>query len=87
GSTVTLVLTDANGTQVTVPNVTVDANGNYSIAGVDVSTLVDGDITVSATALDNNGNSVNDTDVDNLDATAGNITVDLVLNDSGATAD
>uniref|UniRef100_UPI00332B26D0 beta strand repeat-containing protein n=2 Tax=Gammaproteobacteria TaxID=1236 RepID=UPI00332B26D0 len=69
GSTVTLVLTDANGTQVTVTGVTINNDGSYSIAGVDVSTLVDGDITVSATALDNNGNSVNDTDVDNLDTT------------------
>ncbi|MCL1144408.1 hypothetical protein, partial [Shewanella gaetbuli] len=87
GSTVTLVLTDANGTQITVPNVTVDANGNYSIDGVDVSGLVDGDITVTATATDNNGNIVNDTDTDNLDAVAGSITVDLVLDDANSTAD
>ncbi|MCL1144127.1 Ig-like domain-containing protein [Shewanella gaetbuli] len=87
GSTVTLVLTDANGTQISVPNVTVDANGNYSIDGVDVSGLVDGDITVTATATDNNGNIVNDTDTDNLDAVAGSITVDLVLDDANSAAD
>ncbi|WP_137223394.1 S-layer family protein [Shewanella sp. MEBiC00475] len=87
GSTVTLVLIDVNGNQVIVPNVTVDADGNYNIEGVDISTLVDGDITVSATATDNNGNTLNGTDVDNLDATAGNLTVDLVLDNANDQAD
>ncbi|MDW4818330.1 RTX toxin, partial [Shewanella fidelis] len=62
GSTVTLTLTDSAGTVQVVTGVTVNADGSYAIDGVDISGLVDGDITVNASAEDRNGNSVNDSD-------------------------
>ncbi|MCL1047996.1 hypothetical protein L2737_22155, partial [Shewanella electrodiphila] len=86
-STVTLTLTDSAGTVQVITGVTVDANGDYSIAGVDISSLVDGDITVDASAVDQNGQTVTDADTDNMDATAGSIDVALVINDGAETAD
>ncbi len=41
-------------------------DGTYRIDGVDISTLVDGDITVAASATDRNGNSVNDSETEVL---------------------
>ncbi|MDO6796468.1 retention module-containing protein, partial [Shewanella sp. 1_MG-2023] len=86
-STVTLTLTDSAGTVQIITGVTVDANGDYSIDGVDISGLVDGDITVDASAIDQNGQTVTDADTDNMDATAGSIDVALVINDGAETAD
>ncbi|MDO6613562.1 Ig-like domain-containing protein, partial [Shewanella sp. 1_MG-2023] len=86
-STVTLTLTDSAGTVQIITGVTVDANGDYSIDGVDISGLVDGDITVDASAVDQNGQTVTDADTDNMDATAGSIDVALVINDGAETAD
>ncbi|MCC4834978.1 RTX toxin, partial [Shewanella sp. 10N.7] len=86
-STVTLTLTDSAGTVQVITGVTVDANGDYSIGGVDISGLVDGDITVDAQAVDQNGQTVTDADTDNMDATAGSIDVALTINDGAETAD
>ncbi|MDO6613942.1 hypothetical protein Q4532_21050, partial [Shewanella sp. 7_MG-2023] len=86
-STVTLTLTDSAGTVQVITGVTVDANGDYSIDGVDISGLVDGDITVDASAVDQNGQTVTDADTDNMDATAGSIDVALTINDGAETAD
>ncbi|MCC4834989.1 hypothetical protein LMH66_20390, partial [Shewanella sp. 10N.7] len=58
-----------------------------SIDGVDISGLVDGDITVDASAVDQNGQTVTDADTDNMDATAGSIDVALTINDGAETAD
>ncbi|MDO6641316.1 retention module-containing protein, partial [Shewanella sp. 5_MG-2023] len=86
-STVTLTLTDSAGTVQVITGVTVDANGDYSIDGVDISGLVDGDITVDASAVDQNGQTVTNDDTDNMDATAGSIDVALTINDGAETAD
>jgi len=48
----------------------VDADGNYSVAGVDVSSLTDGDLTIDAQATDNNGDTVTAQDTATLDTTA-----------------
>ncbi|WP_394497178.1 Ig-like domain-containing protein [Shewanella sp. ENK2] len=79
GGTVTLVITDIAGTEITIENVAVAADGTYSVDDVDLSTLVDGDITVVATATDSNGNDLSANDTENLDALSSNITVDLVI--------
>ncbi len=57
GETVNLTITDQNGNTVTA-TATVDANGEYSVTGVDVSTLTDGPLTIDAAATDNNGDAV-----------------------------
>ncbi|MCT8988648.1 hypothetical protein [Shewanella phaeophyticola] len=57
----------------------VNADGSYAVDNVDISALVDGEITVVATASDSNGNPLTANDAEELDATAGNITVDLIL--------
>ncbi|MCK8047402.1 RTX toxin, partial [Shewanella sp. 1CM18E] len=82
GSTVTLTLTDSAGKVQIVTGVTVNDDGTYSIDGVDISGLVDGDITVNASAEDRNGNTVNGSDTDNMDATDGALTVALTVNDN-----
>ncbi|WP_420820600.1 beta strand repeat-containing protein, partial [Shewanella japonica] len=79
GGTVTLVITDIAGTTITITDVAVNADGTYSVDNVDLSTLVDGDITVVATATDSNGNDLSANDTENLDALSSNITVDLVI--------
>ncbi len=61
GSTVTLVITDSVGTTVETSAI-VNADGSYSVEGVDLSDLVDGDIEVVATAVDNNGNTITASD-------------------------
>ncbi|MCL1069008.1 hypothetical protein L2735_19850, partial [Shewanella olleyana] len=86
GGTVTLVITDIAGTEITIENVAVAADGSYSVDDVDLSTLVDGDITVVATATDSNGNVLSANDTENLDALSSNITVDLVI-DAGNLGD
>ncbi|TRO38374.1 retention module-containing protein [Pseudomonas sp. ALS1131] len=85
GKPVTLVITDSDGNTVTVPNVTVDADGNFNADNIDISSLVDGDITVTATAEDRNGETVTDNDTENQDLTDGGISVDLTLNGTTAT--
>ncbi|MCL1141076.1 hypothetical protein, partial [Shewanella pneumatophori] len=86
GTTVTLTLTDSAGTVQVVTGVTVNDDGSYSIDGVDISGLVDGDITVNASADDRNGNAVTDSATDNMDATDGALTVALTVNDNAETA-
>ncbi|MCL1141077.1 hypothetical protein L2740_21380, partial [Shewanella pneumatophori] len=86
GTTVTLTLTDSAGNVQQVTGVTVNADGTYSIDGVDISGLVDGDITVNASADDRNGNSVTDSATDNMDATDGALTVALTVDDNAETA-
>ncbi|WP_275974431.1 VWA domain-containing protein, partial [Shewanella pneumatophori] len=82
GTTVTLTLTDSAGNIQQVTGVTVNADGSYSIDGVDISGLVDGDITVNASADDRNGNSVTDSATDNLDTTAPIIPTVTILDDN-----
>ncbi len=65
GSTVSLVITDSAGTVINA-TATVDADGNYSTSE-DLSSLVDGDITVTASATDRNGSPLSDNDSGTLD--------------------
>ncbi|MCP1316169.1 hypothetical protein, partial [Halomonas sp. 707D7] len=85
-STVALTITDQNGNVVTT-TATVNPDGSYAVDGVDVSGLVDGDLTVEAVATDRNGNEIEaDTSV-TLDAVESTITVDATVNDDAATLD
>ncbi|ASK21729.1 hypothetical protein [Halomonas sp. N3-2A] len=77
GETVTLVITDSEGNVVNA-TATVGADGSYTTTE-DLSSLVDGEITVDASAEDRNGNPVSDSDSGELDATAG--TLDVTLGD------
>ncbi|MCZ7019169.1 hypothetical protein, partial [Salmonella enterica] len=54
GSTVAITITDQNGISVTA-EATVNADGTFSVEGVDVSGLTDGPLTIDAVATDNNG--------------------------------
>ncbi|WP_137223416.1 hypothetical protein [Shewanella sp. MEBiC00475] len=48
GGTVDLVLTDVDGNTIEINDVAVNADGSYSVDNVDISALVDGEITVDA---------------------------------------
>ncbi|MGX1203725.1 hypothetical protein, partial [Marinobacter sp. MBR-105] len=93
-SQIDLTVTDSAGNVVTATT-TVGADGSYTLTGVDISSLVDGDLSVEATAQDRNGNAVSDSANGSLDATAGDLTVSVDTVDnaaqtvhlSGATAD
>ncbi|WP_137223396.1 hypothetical protein [Shewanella sp. MEBiC00475] len=87
GGTVDLVLTDVDGNTIEINDVAVNADGSYSVDNVDISALVDGEITVDASASDSNGNPLTADDAEELDATAGNLTVDLVLDNANDQAD
>ncbi|EMB2711448.1 hypothetical protein U8Z88_001994, partial [Vibrio cholerae] len=82
GSTVTLVVTDANGTQQTL-TATVQADGGYSI---DVTTpLAEGSYQVTASVTDPAGNTGTATDDGSIDVTAPTITVDAPDNTNDTT--
>ncbi|WP_026333057.1 retention module-containing protein, partial [Thioalkalivibrio sp. ALE18] len=71
---VTITITDQNDNTVTA-TATVDENGDYSVADVDVSGLTDGPLTIDAEATDNNGNDITAQDTAELDAVESNLTV------------
>nr|WP_162298782.1 Ig-like domain-containing protein [Vibrio cholerae] len=82
GSTVTLVVTDANGNQQTL-TATVQPDGSYS---VDVTIpLAEGSYTVTATVTDPAGNTGTATDDGSVDVTAPVITVDAPDNTNDTT--
>uniref|UniRef100_UPI001F25415D Ig-like domain-containing protein n=1 Tax=Vibrio paracholerae TaxID=650003 RepID=UPI001F25415D len=82
GSTVTLVVTDANGNQQTL-TATVQPDGSYS---VDVTIpLAEGSYTVTATVTDPAGNTGTATDAGSVDVTAPVITVDAPDNTNDTT--
>ncbi|TQQ76170.1 Ig-like domain-containing protein, partial [Vibrio cholerae] len=82
GSTVTLVVTDANGNQQTLTT-TVQPDGSYS---VEVTTpLAEGSYTVTATVTDPAGNTGTATDDGSVDVTAPVITVDAPDNTNDTT--
>ncbi|WP_373296975.1 beta strand repeat-containing protein, partial [Alishewanella tabrizica] len=78
GSTVQLTITDQFGISVVV-SALVNADGSYSLAGIDISGLADGALTITATAVDNNGNSINANTGLTLDAIDSAITVTAEL--------
>ncbi|ORJ17764.1 retention module-containing protein [Aeromonas salmonicida] len=82
GSTVTLLVTDANGNQQTLTT-TVNPDGTFS---VDVVTpLADGSYTVTANVTDPAGNTATATDDGSVDSTAPSITVDAPDNTNDTT--
>ncbi|ORP15288.1 Ig-like domain-containing protein, partial [Vibrio paracholerae] len=82
GSTVTLVVTDANGNQQTL-TATVQPDGTFS---VDVTTpLAEGSYTVTATVTDPAGNTGTASDKGSVDVTAPVITVDAPDNTNDTT--
>ncbi|MCH8491553.1 MAG: retention module-containing protein, partial [Oceanicaulis sp.] len=83
GSTVTLVITDQFGNTLNVSGVTVQGNGRYSAASLDVSALTDGPLTVVAETVDLNGNSVTAIDTVELDVLAGALNIDTTSVDDG----
>ncbi|MCH7378037.1 retention module-containing protein, partial [Aeromonas sp. MR19] len=81
GSTVTLLVTDANGNQQTLTT-TVNPDGTFS---VDVTTpLADGSYTVTANVTDPAGNTATATDDGSVDSTAPDLAIEL---DANITAD
>uniref|UniRef100_UPI002FDB88FA Ig-like domain-containing protein n=1 Tax=Arsukibacterium sp. TaxID=1977258 RepID=UPI002FDB88FA len=83
GTVVNITITDQNGNTVNT-TATVLADGSYLVENVDVSGLTDGPLTISATALDNNGNPVNGSTNGSLDTTAP--TLDITTTDSTLSA-
>ncbi|RUO64115.1 retention module-containing protein, partial [Idiomarina piscisalsi] len=91
GATVSLLLTDSQGNQLTT-STTIDANGDYSVSGVDLTGLTDGDVTVEASVVDATGATLTDSTSVEIDEVQGNLTVDVttdggVLTASGTSAD
>ena len=60
GATISLTVTDGTHTT-TAQTTTVDANGNWSITGINVSALNDGTVTFQVTATDGAGNTTSKT--------------------------
>ena len=75
GAAISLVVGD--GTHSTIPmTTTVDANGTWSVSGIDLSTLADGTITFTATATDAAGNTAQSS----MTATKTTVAVTVVTN-------
>uniref|UniRef100_UPI002594041B retention module-containing protein n=1 Tax=uncultured Idiomarina sp. TaxID=352961 RepID=UPI002594041B len=83
-STVSLLLTDSQGNQFTLTT-TINADGSYSISGVDLTSLNDGNITIQASAVDATGETITDSDAVVVDETAGNLTVTSDVTDGSIT--
>ncbi|MBW3199602.1 beta strand repeat-containing protein, partial [Marinobacter nauticus] len=79
---VDIAITDSAGNVVST-TATVDTDGSYTLTGVDIASLVDGNLTIEATAQDRNGNAVTDSTNGSLDATAGTLTVAIANVDNG----
>ncbi|WFE71382.1 Ig-like domain-containing protein [Halomonas sp. M1] len=86
GTVVAITITDQNDETVTA-QATVDADGNYSVADVDVSELTDGPLTIDAVATDNNGNPVNGSTTAELDAVESALNVNASVDNDAATLD
>ncbi|MBW3199607.1 hypothetical protein, partial [Marinobacter nauticus] len=79
---VSVTITDSAGNVVNA-SATVGTDSSYTLTGVDISSLVDGDLSVEATAQDRNGNAVSDSAAGSLDATTGDLTVAIANVDNG----
>ena len=68
-----LILRDSAGEEIVldVESVTIKEDGSYSVENIDISSLKDGDITVSASLTDIDGNTTTKTDVINKDTKYG----------------
>src|SRR5690554_1164255 len=86
GGEVAITITDQNGDSVTA-TATVDENGDFSAADIDVSDLTDGPLTIEATATDNNGNELTATVTVELDAVDADLTVSAQVDNDAASVD
>jgi len=88
GQTVTVTVSDTSGgTPDVTGTATVGASGTWTVAGLNLSGLVDGNLTVSAAVSDLAGNTANDTAAVVLDVTApATPTVTGISDDNGASA-
>ncbi|OLO06322.1 hypothetical protein BTW08_18070, partial [Salinicola sp. MH3R3-1] len=90
GATVTdLTITDGTGGSVEVPlgNIAVDADGNLTVSGVDLSDLADGELTATLSVIDAAGNTGTVTDTTTLDTAAPDAPIATLANDSGTEDD
>ncbi|WP_350586793.1 hypothetical protein, partial [Pseudoalteromonas sp. RB2-MNA-CIBAN-0110] len=74
--TATVTFTDSNNDTVVVPGVSINAAGEWVIDAADITTLADGEITVSVSALDVEGNLATNETTFTKDTTA-TVTVDI----------
>ncbi|TCJ98291.1 hypothetical protein EV694_0676, partial [Volucribacter psittacicida] len=86
GAVVTFTIEDSQGNTVTATT-TVAADGTYSLADIDVSSLTDGRLNVETSATDSNGVTITDDDLVDLDARASSIEVNVTVNNEDATVD
>ncbi|MBH0057811.1 hypothetical protein I6F65_12630, partial [Pseudoalteromonas sp. SWXJZ94C] len=78
--TATVIFTDVNGKEVTVENVAIGADGQWQVDAADITTLADGEITASVSALDVEGNLATNSTTFTKDAT---INIDIDTGDNG----
>ncbi len=83
GSAVTLIVSDSAGHSITLTT-TVGSDGHYSTADIDVSGLTDGVLSVESQAVDHNGKIVRDSDQVVLDAVAGSVASEVLVNNERA---
>ncbi|MBH0059435.1 hypothetical protein I6F65_21110, partial [Pseudoalteromonas sp. SWXJZ94C] len=74
--TATVIFTDKDGKKVTVENVAINANGEWQVDAADITTLADGEIEVSVSALDVEGNLATNATTFTKDTTVA-VTVDI----------
>ncbi|WP_460731726.1 hypothetical protein, partial [Nitrincola alkalisediminis] len=74
GSELVVTITDSEGNTVTTTAI-VEEDGSYTVPGLDISDLTDGDLDITVTGTDNNGNPVTGTAEDELDAVASAVEV------------
>ncbi|MEJ2911047.1 Ig-like domain-containing protein, partial [Pseudoalteromonas sp. C12FD-1] len=79
-NSITVTFTDKDGTKVIVDNVTINNDGSWEVNNENISSLADGDITVSVSVFDNAGNEAVNTANLTKDTVA-NVTVDIVDTD------
>jgi large repetitive protein len=78
GTAVVLTITDQFGNDVVVPGpVQVQVGGTYSITGVDISTLTDGPLTITAQTTDLSSNAIDDDTTATLNALPGDLTLSI----------
>ena len=75
-NSITVTFTDKDGKKVTVDNVTINADGTWEVSDEDISSLADGDVTVSVSVFDNAGNEAVNTETLTKDTNA-NVTVEI----------
>ncbi|TMO78011.1 hypothetical protein CWC17_00475 [Pseudoalteromonas sp. S3785] len=78
--TATVIFTDKDGKKVTVENVAIDADGKWQVNTANITTLADGEITASVSALDVEGNLATNSTTFAKDAT---INIDIDTGENG----